>query len=368
MIKHQLLPANPEEAFLTPLDVAHGVGLSNDDLLRVYRAMSLIRQLDRRLLNLQHQGRTTFNGAATGEEAAVVASALALRPGDWVFPALRQGGAALLLGMPLTDFVAQCLGNSADSALGRQKPGHFSALEPRFVSSSSCVGSQLPQAAGAGIAARLRGEDSVVLGYMGDGATSEPDFHVALEFAATFRAQTVFFCQNNQWAISLPSSRQTAAESIAIKAEAYGLPGVQVDGNDPLAVYEVTCRAVERARGGEGATLIEAVTYRVGAHTLSDDPERYRGHEEVAEWSARDPLARLRAFLTGTGLWNDEKEEAQAAEIGGEIEAAIEAVESAPPPAVETLFTDVYAEMPLHLRIQRNELLQQLRTQSSRGN
>jgi pyruvate dehydrogenase E1 component alpha subunit len=365
---HQLLPANPEEAFLTPLDVATGVGLSGDDLLFAYRAMSLIRQLDRRMLNLQHQGRTTFNGAAPGEEAAVVASAFALRPGDWVFPALRQGGAALLLGLPLTDFVAQCLGNAEDSAHGRQKPGHFTALEPRFVSSSSCVGSQLPQAAGAGIAARLRGEDSVVLAYMGDGATSAPDFHVALEFAATFRAQTVFFCQNNQWAISLPSTRQTAAESIAVKAEAYGLPGVQVDGNDLPAVYEVTCRAVKSARSGEGATLIEAVTYRVGPHTSSDDPERYRAEEEVAEWSSKDPLVRLRSFLTGTGLWSDDKEEAQAAEIDSEIKAALAAVESAPPPGVETLFTDVYAEMPLHLKIQRHELLQRLTAQRSRGN
>ena len=365
---HQLLPANPEEAFLSPLDIAKGAGLSSDDLLHIYRAMYLIRLVDRRLLKLQLQGRTTFNGGALGEEAAVVGSALALRPGDWVFPALRQGGAALLLGLPLTDFIAQCLGNAEDSAHGRQKPGHFSALEPRFVSSSSCVGNQLPQATGAGIAARLRGEDTVVLAYMGDGATSEPDFHVALEFAATFRARTVFFCQNNQWAISLPSSRQTAAESIAIKAEAYGLPGVRVDGNDPLAVYEVTCGAVDRARSGEGATLIEAVTYRVGPHALSDDPERYRDPEDVTEWAANDPLVRLRAFLTGTGLWNDEKDEAQVAEIAGEIEAAIEAVESAPPPAVETLFTDVYAEMPLHLRIQRHELLQHLAAQRSRGN
>ena len=364
---HRLLPANPEEAFLTPLDVADSVGLGSDDLLRVYRAMALIRQLDLRMLNLHRQGLTTFNGAAPGEEAAVVGSALALRPGDWVFPALRQGGAALLLGLPLTEFVAQCLGNAEDAALGRQKPGHFSSLEPRFVSSSSCVGNQLSQAAGAGIAARLRGEDTVVLGYMGDGATSEPDFHVALEFAATFSAQTVFFCQNNQWAISLPSARQTAAESIAIKAEAYGLPGVQVDGNDPLAVYEVTCRAVERARGGEGATLIEAVTYRLGAHTLSDDPERYRRQEEVEEWSARDPLLRLRAFLAGTGLWDEEKEEAQAAEIANEIDAALEAVGSAPPPSVETLFTDVYEVMPLHLRIQRQELLQRLNDRNSRG-
>lgn len=362
---HRLLPENPGEAFLTPLDVANSVGLSGDDLLTAYRAMSLIRKLDRRMLNLQHQGRTTFNGAAPGEEAAVVGAAMALRPGDWVFPALRQGGAALLLGMPLADFMAQCLGNAEDSAHGRQKPGHFSSIEPRFVSSSSCVGSQLPQAAGAGIAARLRGDDSVVLAYLGDGATSEPDFHVALEFAATFRAQTVFLCQNNQWAISLPSARQTAAESIAIKAKVYGLPGVLVDGNDVLAVYGATRRAVEGARSGGGATLIEAVTYRIGPHTSSDDPERYRDRGEEAEWSSKDPLVRLRSFLTGTGLWNEEKDEVQDAEISSEIEAALAAVESAPLPAVETLFSDVYAEMPLHLRIQRHELLQHLTAQGS---
>jgi TPP-dependent pyruvate/acetoin dehydrogenase alpha subunit len=191
---------------------------------------------------------------------------------------------------------------------------------------------------------------------------------VALDFAAVYRARTVFFCQNNQWAISLPSSRQTASESIAIKSEAYGMPGIRVDGNDPLAVYDVTSQAVERARGGEGPTLIEAVTYRLGAHATSDDPDRYRAEAEVAEWSAKDPMARMRAFLTGTGLWNDEKEEALSAEITAEIDAAFESVEGAPPPPVETLFSDVYAELPLHLRIQQHELLQQQADRNSRGN
>jgi pyruvate dehydrogenase E1 component alpha subunit/2-oxoisovalerate dehydrogenase E1 component alpha subunit len=330
--------------------------------------MSLIRQLDGRILNLQRQGRVGFYGFATGEEAAVVGSALALHSGDWVFPALRQGGAALLRGLPLPDYVAQCLGNAEDKAHGRQKPGLFTAREQGFVSSSICVGNQLPQATGAGIAARLRGDKAVVMGYLGDGASSEADFHVALDFAALFRARTVFFCQNNQWAISLPTARQTAAESIAIKAEAYGLPGVQVDGNDLLAVYEVTREAVERARGGGGPTLIEAITYRLGPQASSDDPERYRENQEVAEWRAKDPMARLRAYLTGTGLWNDQKEESQAAEIGAEIDAAFDAVASAPAPPVETLFTDVYAEPPLHLRIQQHELLQQQADASNRGN
>jgi pyruvate dehydrogenase E1 component alpha subunit/2-oxoisovalerate dehydrogenase E1 component alpha subunit len=365
---HRLLPDSPDEAFLTTLDVAHEVGLGDEDLLRIYAAMSLIRQLDHRILSLQRQGRVGFYGFATGEEGAVIGSALALRSDDWVFPAFRQGGAALLLGLPLTAYVAQCLGTSEDTAYGRQRPGLFTALEPRFVSSSSCVGNQLPQAAGAGIAARLRGDDSVILAYLGDGATSEADFHVALDFAAVYRARTVFFCQNNQWAISLPSSRQTASESIAIKSEAYGMPGIRVDGNDPLAVYDVTSQAVERARGGEGPTLIEAVTYRLGAHATSDDPDRYRAEAEVAEWSAKDPMARMRAFLTGTGLWNDEKEEALSAEITAEIDAAFESVEGAPPPPVETLFSDVYAELPLHLRIQQHELLQQQADRNSRGN
>ncbi|MFQ5742560.1 MAG: thiamine pyrophosphate-dependent dehydrogenase E1 component subunit alpha [Acidobacteriota bacterium] len=351
----QLLPTDGEVD--APLQVASDLGLDSNDLVSIYRAMSLIRLLDQRMLNLQRQGRIGFYGAAGGEEAAVVGSAYGLRASDWIFPALRQGGAALMRGLPLTNYMAQCIGNAADPTGGRQMPCHYSSREAPFVSMSSCIGNQLPQATGAALAARIRGDDTVVMGYMGDGATSEPDFHVALNFAALFGAPVVFFCQNNQWAISLPAARQTASDSLAIKADAYGMPGVRVDGNDALAVYQASHEAIERARGGGGPSLIEAVTYRLGGHSSSDDPGRYRQEQEVTQWQARDPLPRLRRFLEGAALWDAGREASLEAELSTRIDEAVGAVEPVPPPPIESLFEDVYSEMPWHLREQRDQLM-----------
>jgi pyruvate dehydrogenase E1 component alpha subunit len=190
------------------------------------------------------------------------------------------------------------------------------------------------------------------MGYMGDGASSVGDFHAAANFAGVFRLPVVFFCQNNQWAISVPLSRQTASSSIAIKATAYGFPGVRVDGNDILAVVQATREAIERARRGEGPTLVEAVTFRMGGHSSSDDPTRYRDPQLVAEWERRDPLARLRRYLQNERLLAEGDEERMVAEMNDEISAAVTAAEALPPPAIETLFTDVYRDMPKHIEEQ----------------
>jgi len=253
--------------------------------------MLFLRVLDDRMLTLQRQGRIGFYGSCYGQEAATLASAAALRPDDWIFPALREGGAMLLRGYPLVPYLCQVFGNAGDPTKGRQMPSHQADRDVHQVSWSSVIGSQLPQAVGAAYASKLRGEDRVMLAYLGDGATSSADFHHALTFAARFRVPVVFACQNNQWSISVPLSRQTAVKDLAEKGAAYGLPSSSVDGNELNVVFEATAAAVERARGGGGPSFIELVTYRLGAHSSSDDPTRYRDHREVERWLLRDPIS-----------------------------------------------------------------------------
>jgi pyruvate dehydrogenase E1 component alpha subunit/2-oxoisovalerate dehydrogenase E1 component alpha subunit len=263
----------------------------------------------------------------------------------------------LLRGFPLVPYIAQVFGNSGDITKGRQMPSHQAARSVNHVSWSSCIGTQLPQAVGAAWAAKLKGDDTVVMAYMGDGATSSADFHVAMNFAGVSKAPVVFVCQNNHWSISVPSSRQTASESFAIKAKAYGFPGVKVDGNDVEAVHAAAAEAVERARGRGGPTLIEAETYRIGAHSSSDDPTRYRDSREVDEWKARDPLDRLRRKLLASNQWNERRDQELRDSLLAEVNAAIGEAEKLPPPAPETLFDDLYADEPWNIAEQRQELL-----------
>ncbi len=322
------------------------------DRVRLYRHMVRMRVLDQRMLSLQRQGRIGFYGTATGQEAAVTGSAYALRPTDWVFPALREMGVSLWRGTTIREMACQLIGNSGDLLMGRQMPCHFSDRKVLSVAWSSCIATQLPHAMGAAWAAKLQKHDTVMMGYLGDGASSTGDFHAAANFAGVLKVPVVFFCQNNQWAISVPLSRQTASESIAIKAQAYGFPGVRVDGNDILAVIAATREAVERARRGEGPTLVEALTFRMGGHSSSDDPTRYRDPALVAEWERRDPLARCRAWLGAEGLVKEGDEEGWTRELDEEIATAVREAEALPPPAIETLFTDVYRRMPRHIEEQ----------------
>jgi pyruvate dehydrogenase E1 component alpha subunit/2-oxoisovalerate dehydrogenase E1 component alpha subunit len=348
---------SPSTAPASSARVEEKRGLSSAQLIEIYRAMLLIRTLDERMMTLQRQGRIGFYGACTGQEAACIGSAFALRPTDWIFPALREGAAMLLRGFPLVPYIAQVFGNRGDITKGRQMPSHQAARSVNQVSWSSCIGTQLPQAVGAAWAAKLKGEDAVVMAYMGDGATSSADFHVAMNLAGVSKAPVVFVCQNNHWSISVPSSRQTASESFAIKAKAYGFPGVKVDGNDVEAVHGAAAEAVERARGRGGPTLIEAETYRIGAHSSSDDPTRYRDSGEVEEWKARDPLDRLRRKLLASNMWNERRDQELRDSLLAEVNAAIGEAEKLPPPAPETLFEDIYADEPWNIGEQRRELL-----------
>ncbi len=329
--------------------------LATEDMQSMYRWMVRVRVLDQRMLNLQRQGRIGFYVGSLGEEAAQIGTAMALEPEDWAFPAYREQGVALYRGYPLEYMLCQLLGNVEDYLKGRQMPNHYGCPRYRFAAASSPVGTQIPHAVGAAWAARLRRESSVATVYFGDGATSTGDFHAGLNLAAVQQLPVVFYCKNNGWAISLPLAKQTRVEALADKAAGYGIPGVRVDGNDPLAVYAVAREALQWARSGSGPILVELVTQRMGAHSTSDDPARYRDPELLEPWKKRDPLHRLRVSLEARGLWNDAEEAALRSEIDARITEALAWAEAQPLPPVETMFEDVYAEMPRHLREQLNE-------------
>jgi pyruvate dehydrogenase E1 component alpha subunit/2-oxoisovalerate dehydrogenase E1 component alpha subunit len=338
------------------IDPAAGSTMTPELLLRAYREIKRLRLLDARMILQQRQGRVGFYGACTGQEATPIATGLALDADDWVFPALRESSVMLARGFPLTTYLAQIYGNSGDILKGRQMPSHMSGRQVNQVSWSSVIGPQIPQAVGAAWAAKLKKHRTISVAFLGDGATSEPDFHAAMNFAGVFRVPCVIICQNNQWAISVPASRQTASATIAVKGRAYGIPSIRADGNDVLAMYEVVRDAAERARAGEGPTFIEALTYRIGAHSTSDDPTRYRSQEEVDLWMQRDPMARLRRVLVAKDLLDDERESALEQELNAEIAAAIAEVEPLGPPPRDSLFDDVYTDAPWHIAEQRDEL------------
>ncbi len=341
--------------------------IPREDLLKLYRAMVKTRAYDQRMITLQRQGRLGFYLGSTGEEAATVGSAFALRESDWIFPCYREQGAYIWRGITIQEMTNQCYGNALDGTKGRQMPVHYSFRHKNIVSISSPLATQLPQAVGAAYAAKLKKEDTVVLTYFGEGSTSEGDFHVGLNFAGVWNVATIFFCRNNGWAISTPREIQTASETFAQKAQAYGVEGVLVDGNDIFAVIEVTRRAVEKARNGGGPTMIEAVTYRVGPHSTSDDPSGYRNEEDVKAWEKKDPIERFRRYLSKVGLWNQNFEDKLQEELKLEIMTAIEIAEKAPAPTPETIFEDVFSDIPWHLQEQREELLTHLEGLKSAG-
>ncbi len=336
---------------------AKRLGLSDEDLLSLFRTMVRVRALDERGLMSQRQGRIGFYVPSTGEEGHQAGAAFALRPEDWCYPSYRVPGVAVHRGAPIQRMVANLFGNDHDFTRGRQMPNHYSFAEQRFVSISSPLGTQIPQAVGTARAMQIRGEKRVTAVWFGDGTTSEGDFHVGLNFAGVWKAPCVFICQNNHWAISVPLHQQTASESIAVKAQAYGFPGVRVDGNDVLAVYEVVRDAVERARSGGGPTLVEAVTFRMGPHSSSDDPTRYRPQEQVDEWKRRDPIERFRAFLLGGGHADGARLAAMEEEARAEVAEAFKAEEKVGPPPLESLFEDVFASMTPAMERQRDYLL-----------
>lgn len=347
------------------LDPRHDPRLSESEVIEIYRWMVTTRQLDERLVALQRQGRIGFHVGSLGEEAAIIGAAFAMRKTDWLFPCYREFGAALMRGLGLQKFMDNMFGNANDTVQGRQMPNHSTCREAGWTSVSSPVGTQITQAVGFSWGAKIDGKDIASLVYFGDGATSSTDFHSGMNFAGVFKVPVVFLCRNNGWAISVPAERQTATRTFAEKAAAYGIVGVRVDGNDIFAVVSVVREAVRRGEQGLGPTLIEAVTYRMGGHSTSDDPNRYRATDDLKPWAERDPLARLRQYLERRKCWDDRAELALIADIDQRFRAAVAMSEKTPPPALETIFEDVYQKPPWHLQEQRAELLRGPRAPSS---
>jgi pyruvate dehydrogenase E1 component alpha subunit len=346
------------------LDPRTDPGLTKDEVVAIYRGMVRTRVLDDRLVALQRQGRIGFHIGSLGEEAAILGSAFAMRSQDWMFPCYREFGGALWRGMPLQRYVDNMFGNANDPALGRQMPDHYCYRKAKVTSISSPIGTQITQAVGFSWAAKLKKDDLVSLVYFGEGATSSNEFHNALNFGGVYRTPTVFFCRNNGWAISVPTERQTASKSFAEKGIAYGVPGVRVDGNDVFAVVKVTRDAIARAARGEGPTLIEAMTYRLSGHSTSDDPKAYRPDNSVEPWRLLDPIKRLRSYLEKLGGWTDADDKAIETEVDTELRAAIKQSEATDAPSLESMFDDVFAELPWHLVEQRAELLSGPRAKS----
>jgi len=318
-----------------------------DRLKALYRAMLLGRRLDERMVRLQRQGRIGTFAPIKGQEASQLASVCVLRPTDWMVPSFRETAAMLWRGWPIEKVLLFFAG---------YVEGGQPAPDQHDLPITIPVATQLPHAVGLAYAAQYRNDDAVVMAYFGDGATSEGDFHEALNFAGVWHVPVVFVCQNNQWAISVPLKKQTHSRTLAQKALAYGFPGIQVDGNDVLAVYSASQEAVARARAGDGPTLIECVTYRLGVHTTADDPTKYRSAEEVAEWERKDPLTRFAGYLQKKNLLDESLEK----EVDAEIARAVTAFEAAPPADPLAMFDHVYAERPPHLEAQREAMAEWL--------
>jgi pyruvate dehydrogenase E1 component alpha subunit len=325
--------------------------LPPETLSWLYELMVVTRDLDGEFINLQRQGELALFASCRGQEAAQIGAAACLRKTDWLFPQYREIGAFLLRGITPAQM----------GAVWRGKwHGGLGFTERCCAPISIQIGTHGLHAVGAAMGAQRLGEDSVTVAFLGDGATSEGDAHEALNFAAVFKAPCVFFVQNNQWAISTPVSHQMAAPSIAHRAIGYGMPGIRVDGNDVLACYAVMAEAAQRAREGGGPTLIEAITYRMGPHTTSDDPTRYRSADEVDHWLALDPIARYRTYLQNAGVWTErlaERVEAKSKRLRSELR---ESVVGADDFDVAEMFDTVYHDITPELVRQREELLTEL--------
>ncbi|HZG71624.1 MAG TPA: pyruvate dehydrogenase (acetyl-transferring) E1 component subunit alpha [Chondromyces sp.] len=312
-----------------------------ETLVSMYRWMRLARVFDERALKLQRQGKIGTYAPFSGQEAAQVGSAYALNKQDWVFPSYREIAVQLVHGVPMEQMFSYISGH-----VKSYKSGHANIFPVQII-----ISAQTLHAVGSAWASKYTGDGAVSVAYLGDGGTSEGDFHEAMNFASVYKLPIIFFVQNNQWAISVPRSKQTASQSIAQKALAYGMKGIQVDGNDALAVYETMQEALKMAREGN-PILIEATTFRQGPHTTADDPTKYRTQEEVEYWKKKDPLARLKAYLTTEGLWNEQLEELELEKAEQAVTEAYKKTASLPRGELKDIFNLVYHEKPQHLRDQ----------------
>lgn len=346
--------------------------LSADELREGLRLMALTRLFDERMQRTQRQGRISFYVRSYGEEAVSVAAAMALRASDMLFPSYRNQGLHIARGLPLVDMMCQLLSNTRDMCKGRQLPVMYHSAPLRLFSISGNLATQFPQAVGWAMAAAIKGEKDVAAGWIGEGSTAEADFHHALLFAKVYRAPVILNVVNNQWAISTFQGYAGGEQrSFAARGPGVGIAGLRVDGNDFLAVHAATSWAAERARAGHGATLIEHVTYRAGAHSTSDDPSRYRPRDEYEHWPLGDPLERLKQHLILRGEWSDARHAAMLESLEQDVAAAwkeamtygtlSEGARLDP----SLMFGDVFKEMPAHLLEQQRQLAAELAAQQT---
>lgn len=337
---------------LVPQEIA-----DEDSLMGLYHSMVQLREMDRVLYDVQRQGRISFYMTSTGEEGLQFGSAAALKSQDVVYSQYREPGVLMHRGFTLDQFCNQCYSNALDLGKGRQMPVHYGSNELNFQTVSSPLATQIPQAAGAAYKFMLDGEnDKAVVCYFGEGAASEGDFHAALNFAATLGGPTIFFCRNNGFAISTPARDQFAGDGIAARGPAYGMNTIRVDGNDLFAVYAVTKAAREYAIREQKPVLIEAMTYRMGHHSTSDDASRYRGTEEPAEWEKHGPISRLKSYVVERGWWDDDRDKALLKSSRKAVMNSLKKAEGQKKPALAELFTDVYDASTPELERQKDEL------------
>ncbi|XP_058188892.1 2-oxoisovalerate dehydrogenase subunit alpha 2, mitochondrial-like isoform X1 [Rhododendron vialii] len=335
------------------------VQVNKEDAVKMYSTMVTLQTMDTIFYEAQRQGRISFYLTSIGEEAINISSAAALTPEDVILAQYREPGVLLWRGFTLQEFANQCLGNKSDYGKGRQMPIHYGSNKHNYFTVSSPIATQLPQAVGAAYSLKMDGKDACVVTYFGDGGSSEGDFHAALNFAAVMEAPVIFICRNNGWAISTPVSEQFRSDGIVVKGQAYGIRSIRVDGNDALAVYSATRAAREMAITEQRPVLIEALTYRVGHHSTSDDSTKYRPVDEIEHWKmSRNPIARFRRWVDGNGWWNDKDESELRGNVRKQLLHAIQAAEKVEKPPLSDLFTDVYENTPSNL-IQQEELLRQ---------
>ncbi|MEH6355552.1 MAG: thiamine pyrophosphate-dependent dehydrogenase E1 component subunit alpha [Marinobacter sp.] len=335
--------------------------ISKEKALRIYQAMVTTRILDERMLAAQRQGRLSFYMQCTGEEAAVIGSAAALGDSDMIMAQYREQGALAYRGFTIEEFMNQLFGNDKDYGKGRQMPVHYGSKKLYYMTISSPLATQIPQATGYAYGQKLAGEGHCTLVYFGEGAASEGDFHAALNMAAVHQVPVIFFCRNNGYAISTPATEQFAADGIAPRAYGYKMDVIRVDGNDVLAVYQATEKARQLAVEENRPVLIEAMTYRLAAHSSSDDPSGYRSKDEEAIWREKDPILRTQNWLKSHDWWSDEEEKELQERLRREVLETMKQAQKRPPPALETLITDVYKEVPPALNAQFEKLKAHIR-------
>ena len=342
-------------------DGAEAPELSREQALKIYHAMVATRVLDERMMAAQRQGRLSFYMQCTGEEAAVIGATAALDDADMIMAQYREQGALVYRGFSYDEFMNQLFGNELDYGKGRQMPIHYGSRKLHYMTISSPLATQIPQAAGYAYGQKLAGEGHCTLCFFGEGAASEGDFHAALNMAAVHEVPVIFFCRNNGYAISTPSIEQFAADGVAPRAFGYRMHVIRVDGNDILAVLSATREARRIAVEHNKPVLIEAMSYRLAAHSSSDDPSGYRSKKEEEAWREKDPILRMQHWLTEQGWWNDDEEKALQESLRREVLETMKRAEKRPPPPLDSLVSDVYADVTPALQRQLDRLKTHIR-------